>query len=141
MRLYVCQFALLLGALVIPMHAMAQDAVPAPAYPAGYSPGVAPASYPMAEGYSNCNNCGPNGMRGRHGGNLPGYGYPAPGNHPGFGAHSYPKAHAPAAWPYVGPYYPNPQIPPGWERVSLEWDDGYWWLDFKSKKIDKHHSR
>ncbi|EAQ77053.1 hypothetical protein DSM3645_25066 [Blastopirellula marina DSM 3645] len=72
----------------------------------------------------------------------PGYG-PSPGmggapGYPGFGVDQYPKQHAAAAYPYIGPHYPYPQIPLGWQKVSLEWDDGYWWLDFKHRK-SKHH--
>lgn len=32
--------------------------------------------------------------------------------------------------PYIGPFYPYPQVPLGWRRVSTEWDDGWWFLDF-----------
>ena len=27
--------------------------------------------------------------------------------------------------------YPYPQVPLGWRKVTLEWDDGWWPLDFK----------
>ena len=30
----------------------------------------------------------------------------------------------------LGPYYPYPQVPDGWRKVTLEWSDGYWQLDF-----------
>ena len=32
---------------------------------------------------------------------------------------------------YIGPFYPYPQVPLGWRKVTLEWDDGWWFLDFK----------
>lgn len=86
---------------------------------------------------------GHGGMHGHHGQPgahlVPGYAMQGHGSHPHYGAAAYPPQQAPAAWPYIGPYYPNPQIPPGWKKVSLEWDDGYWYLDFKSKKRPKHH--
>lgn len=31
------------------------------------------------------------------------------------------------AFPYIGPMYPFPKVPPGWRSVSLTWQDGYWW--------------
>jgi hypothetical protein len=37
------------------------------------------------------------------------------------------------AWPYIGPFYPYPQVPLGWRKVCLEWKDGWWWLDFKDR--------
>ena len=30
-------------------------------------------------------------------------------------------------------FYPYPQVPLGWRKVTLEWDDGWWHLDFVSK--------
>jgi hypothetical protein len=46
---------------------------------------------------------------------------------------TYPTQYSPSAWPYIGPFYPYPQVPLGWRKVTLEWDDGWWFLDFKSK--------
>jgi len=65
--------------------------------------------------------------------NLPGYAWPAYAAHPNFGAVSYPKQYSASAWPYIGPFYPYPQVPLGWRRVTLEWDDGFWHLDFSDK--------
>ncbi|MGI9517173.1 MAG: hypothetical protein ACR2NP_09015 [Pirellulaceae bacterium] len=28
------------------------------------------------------------------------------------------------------PFYPYPQVPLGWRKATLEWDDGWWYLDF-----------
>ena len=69
--------------------------------------------------------------------NLPGYAWPSYAAHPNYGAVSYPKQYSPSAWPYIGPFYPYPQVPLGWRRVALEWDDGFWHLDF----YDKNSSR
>jgi hypothetical protein len=30
-----------------------------------------------------------------------------------------------------GAFIPYPQVPLGWRKVSLEWDDGWWPLDMK----------
>ena len=65
--------------------------------------------------------------------NLPGYAWPGYAAHPNFGAVSYPRQYSASAWPYIGPFYPYPQVPLGWRKVSLEWDDGFWHLDFKDK--------
>jgi len=65
--------------------------------------------------------------------NLPGYAWPGYAAHPNYGAVSYPKQYSPSAWPYIGPFYPYPQVPLGWRKVSLEWDDGWWQLDFHDK--------
>jgi len=65
--------------------------------------------------------------------NLPGYSWPGYAAHPNYGAVSYPKQYSASAWPYIGPFYPYPQVPLGWRKVSLEWDDGWWMLDFHDK--------
>ena len=65
--------------------------------------------------------------------NLPRYSWPTYAAHPNYGAVTYPKQYSPSAWPYIGPFYPYPQVPLGWRKVTLEWDDGWWMLDFKNK--------
>jgi len=65
--------------------------------------------------------------------NLPGYAWPGYAAHPNYAAVSYPRHHSASAWPYIGPFYPYPQVPLGWRKVSLEWDDGWWMLDFSDK--------
>jgi len=65
--------------------------------------------------------------------NLPGYAWPSYAASPNYGAVAYPKQHSASAWPYIGPFYPYPQVPLGWRKVSLEWDDGWWMLDFHDK--------
>ncbi|HEY6564999.1 MAG TPA: hypothetical protein VIY86_10915 [Pirellulaceae bacterium] len=64
---------------------------------------------------------------------MPGYAWPSYASHPNYAAVSYPRQYSPMAWPYIGPFYPYPQVPLGWRKVCLEWDDGWWMLDFKSK--------
>ncbi len=64
---------------------------------------------------------------------LPGYAWPTYAAYPNYGAVTYPKQYSPSAWPYIGPFYPYPQVPMGWRKVTLKWDDGWWNLDFKAK--------
>jgi BON domain len=66
--------------------------------------------------------------------NMPGYSWPSYASHPNYAAVTYPKQYSPTAWPYIGPFYPYPQVPLGWRRVSLEWDDGWWFLDFNARR-------
>lgn len=65
--------------------------------------------------------------------NLPNHAWPAYAAYPNSAAISYPKQYSPSAWPYIGPFYPYPQVPMGWREVSLQWDDGHWQLDFEKK--------
>ena len=63
---------------------------------------------------------------------MPGYAWPSYAAYPNYGAVTYPRQYAASAWPYIGPFYPYPQVPLGWRKVTLEWDDGWWYLDFKN---------
>lgn len=65
---------------------------------------------------------------------LPGYAWPSYAASPNYAALSYPQQYSASAWPYIGPFYPYPQVPLGWRKVTLEWDDGWWFLDFKDCK-------
>ena len=74
---------------------------------------------------------GPAGMSGSPTPNMPNYAWPSyapPGN---FSAVGYPTAYPWQAWPNIGPFYPYPEVPQDWRAVTLRWDDGIWWLDFK----------
>ncbi len=64
---------------------------------------------------------------------MPAYAWPTYASHPNYAAVTYPKQYSPTAWPYIGPFYPYPQVPLGWRKVTLEWDDGWWNLDFKNR--------
>lgn len=63
---------------------------------------------------------------------MPGYAWPSYAAYPNYAALTYPKQYSPTAWPYIGPFYPYPQVPLAWRKVSLEWDDGWWFLDFSA---------
>lgn len=65
---------------------------------------------------------------------LPGYAWPSYAASPNYAALTYPKQYSASAWPYIGPFYPYPQVPLGWRKVTLEWDDGWWNLDFSDSK-------
>jgi len=119
--------------------------------PAGnVPPGVGPGSYgPMAGGPGGglgapmpMGGAGvgmpPVPMRG-DGPNMPNYAWPSYASYPNYAALQYPTQYSPTAWPYIGPFYPYPQVPLGWRRVSLEWDDGWWFLDFDDRHIHSHH--
>jgi len=84
---------------------------PMPAYAGAVPAGVAPARYDQPH--------------------MPGYAWPSYAAYPNYAALTYPKQYSPTAWPFIGPFYPYPQVPLGWRKVSLEWDNGWWMLDFK----------
>jgi osmotically-inducible protein OsmY len=65
--------------------------------------------------------------------NMPNYAWPGYAAYPNYAALTYPQQYSPSAWPYIGPFYPYPQVPMGWRKISLEWDDGWWYLDFTDR--------
>ncbi len=67
---------------------------------------------------------------------MPGYAWPSYASYPNYAALSYPQQYSPTAWPYIGPFYPYPQVPLAWRKVSLEWDDGWWFLDFSCSQLE-----
>ncbi|MBR4750219.1 MAG: BON domain-containing protein [Thermoguttaceae bacterium] len=62
--------------------------------------------------------------------NVPNYAWPSYASYPNYSQVAYPKAYEDRAFPYVGPFYPYPEVPLGWRKVTMQWHDGYWWLDF-----------
>lgn len=117
----------------LPAQAMPQQPVPQQAQqqyaqqyqqPAYYGPPAQAAYHPEAYGPQ-----GP--LPGQYNQpNLPDYAWPAYANYPNYAQVSYPRSYSPKAWPYIGPFYPYPQVPLGWRKVTLEHHDGWWWLDF-----------
>ena len=91
--------------------------VPAP--PGHASGGGYPGGYPIAPVYDQPN--------------LPNYAWPTYANYPNYAQVSYPKQYSASAYPYIGPFHPYPQVPLGWRKVQLEWDDGYWQLNFRPR--------
>jgi len=83
---------------------------------------------------------GPQGQPGSDGGhtmynqpNFPNNAWPTYAQYPNYSAVSYPSQYSASAWPYIGPFYPYPQVPLGWRKATLEWDDGYWNLNFRAR--------
>lgn len=64
---------------------------------------------------------------------LPQHAWPSYAQYPNYAAVTYPRQYSASAWPYIGPFYPYPQVPLGWREVTLEWDDGHWFLDFNDR--------
>ncbi len=65
--------------------------------------------------------------------NMPNHAWPSYASYPNYAAVTYPRQYSATAWPYIGPFYPYPQVPLGWRKVTLQWDDGWWMLDFKDE--------
>lgn len=115
-----------------------------PMGPGGMQPGM---GGPGMMGPGGPGGMGPGGMMGpapMHGGRgpshmtydqpqLPPYAWPAYSNYPNYASLSYPTEYSASAFPYIGPFYPYPQVPLGWRQVQLEWDDGAWNLNFRPR--------
>ncbi len=67
---------------------------------------------------------------------MPNYAWPSYAPAGNFSAVGYPTAYPWQAFPNIGPFYPYPEVPLDWRAVTLRWDDGIWWLDFR-----KHYTR
>ena len=65
--------------------------------------------------------------------NMPDHAWPSYAQYPNSAAVSYPQQYSASAWPYIGPFYPYPQVPLGWRDATLRWDDGQWNLMFKPR--------
>jgi len=98
---------------------VAPNGAPLPMYTAANRAGVSPARYDQP--------C------------MPNYAWPSYAAYPNYAAVTYPKQYSATAWPYIGPFYPYPQVPMGWRKVTLEWDDGWWFLDFKDQPASCWH--
>lgn len=100
--------------------------------PAGmYQPGPGGGAMPAPQNYAH------GGPGARHtvynNANLPDHAWPSYASYPNYSQVTYPKQYSASAWPYIGPFYPYPQVPLGWRKATLEWDDGYWALNFDSR--------
>jgi hypothetical protein len=58
---------------------------------------------------------------------MPPYAWPTYAPYNNFSRVAYPTCYPYESWPFIGPCYPFPKIPPGWRSVKLEWEDGHWW--------------
>ena len=67
---------------------------------------------------------------------MPNYAWPTYAPYNNYSRVAYPTLYPYQSWPFVGPNYPSPKIPPNWRKVSLEWQDGYWWYGPHSNSHD-----
>jgi hypothetical protein len=81
---------------------------------------------PLPEGAAG----GPGATQGA-GANMPNYSWPSYAPYPNYSAVGYPTAYPWQAWPNISAPYPYPEVPLDWRAVTLRWNDGIWWLDFK----------
>jgi hypothetical protein len=72
---------------------------------------------------------------------LPGYAWPTYAPYNNYSRVAYPEAYPACAWPFIGPFYPFPRVPPGWRSVKLEWQDGHWWFSKTATGYDNWHIR
>jgi hypothetical protein len=68
--------------------------------------------------------------------NLPPYAWPTYAPHNNVSRVAYPQAYPYNAFPFIGPYYPFPKVPLGWRKVTLEWEDGHWFIGRNSTPHD-----
>ncbi|MBI3863323.1 MAG: BON domain-containing protein [Planctomycetia bacterium] len=65
--------------------------------------------------------------------NLPEMAWPTYAQYPNYAAVTYPSQYSASAWPYIGPFYPYPQVPLNWRKATLEWNEGNWNLSFDTR--------
>lgn len=105
-----------------------------PAMPVGYptQPGYAqPTGYPMQPAPG-----APVATAGHlvhNAPHVPEHAWPAYAPYDNYAQVTYPSAYDASAWPYIGPFYPYPQVPMEWRSAQLQWDDGHWQLKFHSR--------
>jgi len=98
----------------------------------GQPNGASPAGYPPAPGYGHPGRGASHTVYNMP--NLPGNSaWPSYASYPNYAQVNYPKQYSASAWPYIGPFYPYPQVPMGWREAQLEWDDGSWHLNFRPR--------
>ena len=59
---------------------------------------------------------------------MPPYAWPSYAPYNNYSRVAYPQNYPYNAWPFIGPFYPFPKVPLGWRSVTLEWQDGHWWM-------------
>lgn len=58
---------------------------------------------------------------------MPPYAWPTYAPYNNYSRVAYPQDYPANAFPFIGPFYPFPKVPPGWRSVKLEWEDGSWY--------------
>ena len=112
-----------------PMGGMPPGAMP----PGGMPPGAMPPGAMPPGGMPQYGNVQQVGHHIYNQPQLPNYAWPTYAPYDNSAAISYPTQYDASAFPYIGPYYPYPQVPLGWRKSTLEWDDGQWSLKFSDK--------
>jgi hypothetical protein len=67
---------------------------------------------------------------------MPPHAWPTYAPYNNYSRVAYPTLYPYSAWPFIGPIYPFPKVPLGWRKISLEWQDGYWWYGSRSNSHD-----
>ncbi len=67
---------------------------------------------------------------------MPPYAWPTYAPYNNYSRVALPQSYPYQAFPFIGPCYPFPKIPPSWRSVKLEWEDGHWWFSTHSTKHD-----
>lgn len=111
---------------------------PAGIHPAAYQPGAMGPGGPAGPGgpmpmasYGHGQPMGNPAMY--NGPAMPEHAWPSYAQYPNSAAVTYPQQYSASAWPYIGPFYPYPQVPLGWRDATLRWDDGQWNLQFRQR--------
>lgn len=67
---------------------------------------------------------------------MPNYAWSSYAPYNNFSRVAYPQNYPYNAFPFIGPFYPFPKVPLGWRSVTLEWQDGHWWMGRNATKYD-----
>jgi hypothetical protein len=73
--------------------------------------------------------------------NLPPFAWPTYAPYNNVSRVAYPHAYPYNAFPFIGPFYPFPKVPLGWRKVTLEWEDGHWYMGRNSTPHDYWRTR
>jgi hypothetical protein len=116
------------------VQAQGGAAIPAPVAPLPLGPGGPPHGNPIVEP-------APLGVPGQFSPdmaapNLPPHAWPTYAPYNNLSRVAYPETYPYNAFPFIGPYYPFPKVPLGWRKVTLEWEDGHWYLGRTSAPHD-----
>ncbi len=69
----------------------------------------------------------------------PPFAWPLGAPYPNYSAVQYPRLLHGCEFPYIGPFYPFPEPPLGWRKVTLTWHDGFWLLKFGVAPFGRYH--
>lgn len=69
----------------------------------------------------------------------PPFAWPFKAPYPNYSAVQYPHILHGCEFPYIGPFYPFPEPPLGWRKVTLTWHDGFWLLKFGVAPFGRYH--